>query len=95
MRLTTEEVRHLAVLARVGMSCEDVETMRDQMTNILYHFEVLKDVDTDHVEPTAHSADVQTVMREDEARPSRDRENMLTNAPHREADFLRVRSVLD
>ena len=55
----------------------------------------LKDVDTDHVEPTAHSADVQTVMREDEARPSRDRENMLANAPHREADFLRVRSVLD
>ena len=69
--------------------------MRDQMTNILHHFEVLKDVDTEHIEPTGHSADLETVMREDEARPSRDRENMLANAPHLEGYFLRVRAVLD
>ena len=95
MRLTIEEVRHLALLARVSMSDEEVELMRDQMTNILAHFEVLKEVDTEDVEPTGHSVDVETVMREDEVRPSCDKEKVLANAPQREGDFLRVKAVLD
>ena len=95
MRLTVEEVRHLALLARVSMSDEEVELMRDQMTNILDQFEVLKEVDTQDVEPTAHSWDVETVMREDEVRPSCDKEKVLANAPQREGDFLRVKAVLD
>ena len=51
MRLTTEEVRHIALLARVGMTDEEVERMRDQMSNILEHFEVLDQVDTEEFEP--------------------------------------------
>ena len=95
MKLTTEEVRHIAMLARVGMTEEDIERMRNQISNILEHFDVLKQVDTEGVEPTGHSADLETVMREDEVAPSRPKEDVLANAPQREADFVRVRAVLE
>lgn len=95
MRITTEEVRHIATLARVGMTGDEVERMRDQMSNILEQFDVLARVDTEGVEPTGHSAGLQTVMREDTAEPSADREDVLSNAPRREGDLIRVRAVLE
>ena len=95
MAIDAEEVKHIALLARVGMTDEEVELMRDQMSNILEHFDVLQQVDTDGVEPTGHSADLESVMREDEPAPSRDIEDVLANAPRREGDFVRVRAVLE
>ena len=95
MRLTTEQVRHVALLARLGMSDEETEVMRDQLSNILDQFEVLECVDTEGVEPTGHSADIDSVTRADEVTPSRPREDILRNAPRTEADFVRVRSVLE
>jgi aspartyl-tRNA(Asn)/glutamyl-tRNA(Gln) amidotransferase subunit C len=95
MRLTTEGVRHIATLARVGMTDHEIERMRDQMSNILGHFDVLQQVDTEGVEPTGHSADLESVMRDDVVEASRDIEEMLANAPRRENDFIRVRAVLE
>ena len=95
MRLSIEEVRHIALLARVAMTEEELERMRDQMSNILEHFDVLQQVDTEGVEPTAHSAGVKSVMRDDEVRASASKEDVLANAPRREDDFLRVRAVLE
>ena len=95
MRLTTDQVRHVALLARLGMSDEETEVMRDQLSNILDQFEVLESVDTEGVEPTGHSADIDSVTRDDEVTPSRPREDILRNAPRTEADFVRVRSVLE
>jgi aspartyl-tRNA(Asn)/glutamyl-tRNA(Gln) amidotransferase subunit C len=95
MRLSIEEVRHIALLARVAMTDEELERMRDEMSNILDHFDVLQQVDTEGVEPTAHTADVRSVMRDDEVRPSATKEDVLSNAPLREEDFLRVRAVLE
>ena len=95
MRLTIEEVRHVAVLARVGMTDQEAEKMRDQLSHILDQFEVLKQVDTEGVEPTGHFADLESVMRDDEVTPSRSMEEVLKNAPQRERDFIRVRAVLD
>ena len=95
MALTTDEVRHIALLARVGMTDNDLEIMRDQLSDILGHFEVLQQADTEGVEPTAHSADAISVMREDEARESIGIEDVLANAPHRDGDHVRVRAVLD
>ena len=95
MRLSIEEVRHIALLARVAMTDEELERMRDEMSNILDHFDVLQQVDTEGVEPTAHTADVRSVMRDDEVRASASKEDVLANAPRREDDFLRVRAVLE
>ena len=94
MRLTTEEVRYVALLARVGMTYEEAERMRDELSHILDQFEALDKVDTTDVDPTGHSADLESVMRDDEVKPREPREEMLRNAPRRDGDFVRVKAVL-
>ena len=94
-RLTIDEVRHIALLARVGMTDDEVEEMRDQLSDILEQFEALSRVDTGDLEPTGHSVDLLSVMREDVARPSFDREETLANAPNREGELVRVKAVLE
>ena len=95
MRITTEEVRHIATLARVGMTDNEVERMRDQMSNILEQFDVLRRVDTGGVESTGSLTGGQTVMRKDTIAPSVDRDDLLSNAPRRQEDLIRVRAVLE
>ena len=95
MRLTTEEVRHIALLARVGMTDEEIERMRDQMSNILENFDVLDQVDTEGIEPTGHSVDLSTVMREDAVTESSPVADVLANVPSSEDDLIRVRAVLE
>ena len=94
-QITSDEVRHLALLCRVAMTDDDVELMRDQMSNILSNISILNEVDTEGVEPTGHSVDLVSVMREDEVAPSTDIEEILANAPTLEGDFIRVRAVLE
>jgi len=95
MPLSREEVTHIATLCRLGLSEEEIERLREQLSNILEQFEVLKEVDTEGVEPTGHSVALQTVMREDEPRPCCDKEDILANAPVREDDYFRVKAVLE
>ena len=95
MKLSREEVLHISRLARLGLSEEDVERFREQLSNILENFEVLKQVDTANVPPTAQSIPLQNVQREDVVRPSCPPEDILANAPHREGNFFKVRHVLE
>ena len=66
MALSTDDVRDIARLARIAISDDEVERMRDQLSSILDHFEVLSDIDTDDVPPTAQSFDLTNVERPDE-----------------------------
>ena len=93
--LTDEEVRHVAALARVAMTDDEVELMRSQLSNILDHVDVLNQVDTEGVEPTGHSVDVTSVMRDDEVGESARLEDVLANAPSTHDDFIRVKAVLE
>lgn len=95
MRITDEEVRHIATLARIGMTDDEVERMRDEMSQILESFDVLQQIDTDAVEPTGHSVDLDSVLRSDEVAESSSVADVLLNAPATEDDFVRVRAVLD
>ncbi len=95
MELTTEEVRHIASLARVGMTNDEIEVMRMQISNILGHFQVLQKVDTEGVEPTGHASGVISVMRNDESGSSIPLDDALSNAPRREGDHVRVRAVME
>ena len=95
MRLSLDEVRNIAALARVRMTDEELERMRDQMSNILENFDVLQEVDTEGVDPTGHSSGINTVMRDDDPRESVPVEDVLANAPDREEDFIRIRAVLE
>jgi aspartyl-tRNA(Asn)/glutamyl-tRNA(Gln) amidotransferase subunit C len=93
--LSREEVLHIARLARLGVTDEDVEKFRVQLSNILENFEALKQVDTAEVPPTAQSIPLENVMREDKIEPSYPPDDILANAPHREDNSFRVRAVLE
>ena len=95
MALTVDEVRHIARLARLGLTEAEVERLRDQLSSILDHFQGLNAFDTEGVPPTAQTLELVNVERADEARPSAEREAVLANAPRRDGPYIRVRAVLE
>ena len=95
MALSREEVQHIAQLARVGLSEEDIARFREHLSEILDYFQRLRQVNTDDVPPTAHTLPLHSVMREDEPRPSYDEAEVLANAPRREDEFFAVRAILE
>ena len=95
MKLSREEVLHIALLARLGLTETDVDRFREQLSNILENFEILQQVDTGNVPPTAQSIALQNVVSEDEGVPSLPQSQILANAPRKEGFFFRVRAVLE
>ena len=95
MKLSREEVLHIARLARLGLSEEEVNRFKGQLSNILENFELLKQVDTSNVPPTAQSITLQNVIKDDEVAQSLPKDEILANAPKKEDDFFRVRAVLE
>ena len=95
MKLSREEVLHIALLARVGLREAEIEKASEQLSNILENFEVLQKVDTSGVPPTAQSITLQNVMKDDEADISLPPAEILANAPNKEGDFFKLRAVLE
>ncbi|MFC1906555.1 Asp-tRNA(Asn)/Glu-tRNA(Gln) amidotransferase subunit GatC [Chloroflexota bacterium] len=95
MKLSREDVFHIARLARLGLNEDDVEKFREQLSNLLESFEVLQQVETTDVPPTAQSIDLQTVVRDDEVAESLTPDQVLANAPRKEGDFFRIQAVLE
>jgi aspartyl-tRNA(Asn)/glutamyl-tRNA(Gln) amidotransferase subunit C len=95
MKLTREEVLHIARLARLGLTEAEVDRLSEQLSHILEHFEVLQRVDTTGVLPTAQPNPLQNVIKEDEVKACLSPEDVLANAPRREGDFFRVKAVLE
>jgi aspartyl-tRNA(Asn)/glutamyl-tRNA(Gln) amidotransferase subunit C len=93
--LTPEEVRHVAMLARLGLSDEEVETMRAQLVNVLDYIAMLEKLDTSQIPPTAQILSHLNVTRPDVSRPSWPTDALLANAPATEGDFFRVPSVME
>ncbi len=93
--LTSDEVRHVARLANLSLSEDEIDKYRHQLTGILGHVQSLQQIDTDGVEPTGHATDSTTVLRDDDPSTPLDREDVLKNAPVTSGEFIRVRSVLD
>lgn len=93
--ITRQQVEHVANLARLNLSEEEKETYTSQLNGILNFFEKLNHLDTANVKPTSHVLDVYNVMREDENRPSLDREVALRNAPEQEEGHFKVPPVME
>lgn len=93
--ITRAEVEHVALLARLGLTDEEIDRMQAQLSHILETVERLRDVDTSQVGPTAQVIALENVMRDDEPRPGLDRESALANAPRRDGPMLRVPVVLE
>jgi aspartyl-tRNA(Asn)/glutamyl-tRNA(Gln) amidotransferase subunit C len=95
MALTLQDVEYVARLARLRLSPAELEKMRDQLSNILDHFQMLQQIDVSTVPPTAQVTDLVNVLREDEIRPSLPREQALANAPEQQDGMFRVRAIFE
>ena len=95
MKISREEVQHIALLARLGVDEADLGKFSVQLSNILENFEILQQVDTTGVPPTSHPVPLSSVMRDDKVLPSYPPADILANAPQEEDDSFRVRAVLE
>jgi aspartyl-tRNA(Asn)/glutamyl-tRNA(Gln) amidotransferase subunit C len=93
--ITRADVEHVAALARLGLSEDEIERMVSQLNHILEAIAALQDVDTSAVGPTAQVIPLESVMRDDEPRDGISRDAALANAPLREGAHLRVPVVLE
>lgn len=94
MRLTIADVEHVAALARLGLTQDEKERLRDQLSSILEHINALEELDTAAIPPTAQVITLTNVMRPDEVRPSLSRESVLANAPRQSDGFFEVHTPL-
>ena len=95
MALTTEEVQHIAKLARLELTGEQQEHYREQLSAILDYIAKLRTLDTTDVPPTAGGALTQMTLRPDESRPSLPTDPLLSNAPETEDDQFRIPPVFE
>jgi len=90
MAITRDEVLHVARLARLALSDEEVERLTTELGAILDAVSKVSELDLDDVPPTSHPLDLVNVWDEDEPRPSLPLDEAFANAPEREADLFRV-----
>jgi aspartyl-tRNA(Asn)/glutamyl-tRNA(Gln) amidotransferase subunit C len=93
-RITAEDVRKVAELARLDLPEEKIATYTAQLERILDYVAQLQRIDTEGVPPTTRAVEVVNVTREDEVEPTPVREDLLDLAPQREGDFYRVPRIL-
>lgn len=93
--ISKEEVKHIAKLARLGLSDKEIIKTQKELSSILDYMEKLKEVDVSNIEPTSHSIEVENVMRIDKAKVTKpeDRKKILEEAPSTKDGYLKVRSI--
>jgi aspartyl-tRNA(Asn)/glutamyl-tRNA(Gln) amidotransferase subunit C len=93
MPLSKDQVRHVAMLARLGLEPGDEDFYAEQLSGILGHIDRLQQLDTEDIPPTAQVVEIATRLRDDEPRPSLTQEEALANAPAKVDGFFRVPSI--
>lgn len=94
-KISEEQVRHVANVARIAISDEQAETYAKQLDEIIHEASILDEVNTDNVEPTIHVIHLQNVLREDEVKESLSNEDAMKNAADHEDGQVKVPSVLE
>jgi aspartyl-tRNA(Asn)/glutamyl-tRNA(Gln) amidotransferase subunit C len=95
MTLTRKQVEHIAQLARLKLSDDEIDSYRAQLSAILEYANRLQTVDTSGIPPTSSVLPPRSVLREDKARPGLLNEDLLRNAPDTEDGQFRVPPILD
>jgi aspartyl-tRNA(Asn)/glutamyl-tRNA(Gln) amidotransferase subunit C len=93
--ISKEQVKHVAHLARLAVTEEEVEQLTKDLADIIEYAELLNELDTDNVEPTTHVLEMKNVMRKDEAKQWISQEEALKNAPDKKDGLFRVPSILE
>ena len=94
MKISRVEVEHVALLARLELTEEELVTNTEQLNSILDYAAMLEKLNTDDIKPTAHAVPLHNVLREDQVKPSMDREKVLANAPDAEDGFFKVPRIV-
>jgi aspartyl-tRNA(Asn)/glutamyl-tRNA(Gln) amidotransferase subunit C len=92
--LSRADVEHVAHLARLGLTEEELARLEGQLNHILDQYAVLATLDTEHIPPTAQTIEVANILREDFIRPSLAVDDALANAPGRSGDHFVVPAIL-
>jgi aspartyl-tRNA(Asn)/glutamyl-tRNA(Gln) amidotransferase subunit C len=92
--LSRSDVEHVAYLARLGMTAEELDRLQGQLNHILEQYQKLAELDTGSILPTAQTIELENILRDDVATPSLSAEAVLDNAPLREGDYLIVPPIL-
>ncbi len=95
MKLTREQVIHIAELARLALTEQEIALYQEQLSSVLEYAERLQALDTADIPPTATVLPGRNVMRADEPRPSMKRDEILENAPDAQDGCFRVQAVLE
>jgi aspartyl-tRNA(Asn)/glutamyl-tRNA(Gln) amidotransferase subunit C len=94
-KLTIDELRNIAQLARVSFSEEELELVSGQLSDILDHIAVLSEADTDNIEETRYITGASNIYRRDITNSSLSRDQVLKNAPVSQEGYVRVRGVFE
>jgi aspartyl-tRNA(Asn)/glutamyl-tRNA(Gln) amidotransferase subunit C len=92
--LSRADVEHVAHLARLGLTEEELGRLEGQLNHILDQYTILATLPTDHIAPTAQTIELENILRDDVTRPSLPVEDVLANAPARDGDFVVVPAIL-
>jgi len=92
--LSNEEVKHIARLARLGLSEEEITKFRKELSSIFDYVEKLKEVDVSNVKATSHAVKVENITRKDEDRKSGIEKKLMELAPDKERNFVKVKPIL-
>lgn len=95
MTLSRDQVRHVALLARLGLKDGEEDFYAEQLSRILEHIDRLGQVDTEAIPPTAQVVEMRNVMRDDVIQPSLTQEEALANAPEARDGFFVVKAIQD
>jgi len=94
--ITKKEVEHIAKLARLGLTPNEVNKFQKELSSILDYMEKLKEVNVSRVEPTSHSIKVENVMRSDQAKEEKleTRKKLIEMAPEKKEGYLKTKPIL-
>ena len=94
-KITLEQVRHVALLARLELSPQDENRLRTDLNEMLAYVDKLNELDTKNVTPTTQVGEAGTPMRDDEVINRPDAEAMLANAPSRDRNYFKVPKIIE
>ena len=95
MSISKEEVKHIAKLSKLNLTEQELDKYTNDLSDIVNFANELSNIDVDGIKPTAHILDIKNVFRKDEVQPSYDREQLLKNAPSKDAGCISVPKVVE
>jgi len=95
MKISKDDVKHVARLARLRLTEEEKEKFGKQLNQILAYVEKLNELNIENVEPTSHVVPLTNVLRKDEVKPSLSEEEALANAPERKGKYFKVPKIIE